>query len=241
MAGNHRAHRAPSGSRLPRRAIVVAVVIALVPALVLGGRHLLGGSSGDAPRRPASSQLPIPAVSPSATAPVSPSPTATSTKKVGPKSPTRPATKVKPDVPRRLTVPGVLDVGFDDSVQPKNGLFTAASTAEVARWGTRGSPGSPGSDTVYVVGKIDGSKSAFRTLAQVHTGSRISIRTDSGTLTYTVTSVGSHRASTLTHDASFRARHPGRLYLIGLRYTKSGSREATVLLVTAELSGARKT
>lgn len=240
MAGNHRAPRPATPSRLGSRALAFTVIVALVPAVYLGAHKIFSsGSPTPTPGASRSSDLPIPAVSPSTTAPPpTPTPTPTPTPVVVPTS--KPLTKVRTDAPRRLNIPGVLDVGFNNSTQPRAGLFTAASTGEIARWGTRGSPGSPGTDTVFLVGKIDGSRSAFGALGTVRPGMKITIRTNSGHLTYTVSAVARHQAAGLTSDPTFAARTPGRLILIGLEYS-GGTRTRTVLLVTAQLSGATTT
>ncbi len=138
-----------------------------------------------------------------------------------------------------MSVAGVLNVGFNSSIEPRSGRFTITLTERAARWGSRGEPGSPGTDTVYVIGKIAGANSAFQHLGRLHTGSRIVLRTDVGLLTYTVGSVAQHRASGLLNDPAFRARLNGRLVLVGLEF--SGTHPSrNVLLVTAQLSGAKR-
>ncbi|RNL79257.1 hypothetical protein EFL95_09600 [Nocardioides marmorisolisilvae] len=137
-------------------------------------------------------------------------------------------------------VSGVLDVGFDSTVSPKNGVLTPLSTAEIARWGGRGVPGSPSSDTVFLIGKVS-SGGAFEKLPDLHRGAQITLRTQTGVLTYTVHTVVGHKATGLTKDSTFTQRVPGRLQLVGIRYDRSGDRTGTVVLVTAQLTGARRT
>ena len=208
---------------------MVAIVLALVPATALTARQVF-----DDPSSPGagSTDLPIPPVSPSATAPTtrpSASPTAT---------PTEPAVtlpRIRPDAPRRIMSGRLLDAGFDSSVT----RLDASSDAEVARWDPRGSPGSPGTDTVYVIGRVraDGD-SAFAGLPRLRAGARVSIRTDRGTLTYTVRSTSLEPAQGLAQTTLFRTHERGRLVLVGIRYDASGDRLARALVVTAELTGA---
>ena len=143
--------------------------------------------------------------------------------------------QVRPDTPRRLISGTLIDAGFDSSVT----VLEPASSSEVARLGTRGSPGSPGTDTVYVVGAVrpDGS-SALSRLDSLRVGRTVSIRTDSGTMTYTVRATTLESVATLPGDALFTEHRPGRLVLVGIRYDASGTRLPDALVVTAELTGA---
>lgn len=206
---------------------MVAVVAALIPATVLGAHRLAGD---DNPPTSHSTDLPIP--------PVSPSSTPSST----PPSPTPPATPpaklphVAPDAPRRITSGDAVDAGFDNAVTD----LDAASTSEVARWEDRGSPGSPGADTVYVIGKVLGSDSGFAGLPQLKAGATVSIRTDNGTLRYTVSATRLEREDGLPKDPLFTRHKAGRLVLLGIRYDDSGDRLDKALVVTAQLSGAKK-
>jgi hypothetical protein len=226
-----------------RRAALIAVAIALVPAIGFSAHRIFDGSdSSSGTKTP--TELPIPAVTtPSApTTPAAPTTSATS-------NPTAPRTidtanlpRVAADVPRRLLSQGLLNVGFDNTVEPRNGTFRAASTAEVARWGTRGEPGNPAKDTVYVIGKtFTSGVSAFDTLPQVKVKAKIVIRTDNGDLTYTVRTVSTQAAAGLARDSGVAAKIPGRLVLIGIRYSRSGSLTGQAVVVTADLTGtARK-
>jgi hypothetical protein len=150
---------------------------------------------------------------------------------------TPPLPRVRPDTPRRLSSGTLIDTGFDSSVT----ALEPASSSEVARLGTRGSPGSPGTDTVYVVGAVrpDGS-SALARLASLRVGRTVSIRTDSGTLTYTVRATTLAPETALAADPLFTERRAGRLVLVGIRYDASGARLPDALVVTAELTGAER-
>jgi hypothetical protein len=240
LAGSHRgSHRAPRPERsttVPRRALLLAVVVALIPAAWITVDRSLGGD--DKPSAHASDK-PIPPVSSSpALPPTTATPTPTATPPATPKH--RPLPRVAPAVPRRLTAGSILDVGFDDSVEPSGDRFTAGSTAEVARWGSRGEPGSPGTDTVFIVGKVhaDGS-GAFGRLGSLRTGTKVAVRTDRGTLTYTIRAVTRPAEAGITGTAAFVQKVPGRLILLGIRYDAGGNRLDRYLMVTAELTAAR--
>jgi hypothetical protein len=212
---------------------VVAVIAALIPATGLAAKRVFDEPSGSPSG--SSTDLPIPPVSPSAsktaTGKASARPSATPSKRATSKLP-----KVAPDAPRRLVSGTLLDTGFDDAVTE----IDAASTSEVARLESRGSPGSPGTDTVYVIGRVyaDGD-SAFADLPRLKAGAKVSIRTDSGTMTYTVSASTLKPEAALADDPLFTARKAGRLVLVGIRYDESDDRLDEVLVVTAQLTGAR--
>ncbi|MBO9521200.1 MAG: class F sortase [Nocardioidaceae bacterium] len=225
MAGSHRAtHRAPrarSGS-VSRRALALAVVVALIPAAWFTLQRTFGDED---PKRPTSrgTQKPIPSVG--TTPPSSPATTPPTTPAATPLPP------VAPDSPRRLTSGSVLDTGFDESVEPDGDSFVARSTSEVSRWGSRGEPGSPGTDTVYVVGRTSG---AFANLDDLKAGSTVSLRTDNGTLTYRVSAVTTVAERGFARSPVVTAKVPGRLVLIGTG--GSGYRVVTAQLSAAETS-----
>ncbi|MGO4257527.1 hypothetical protein [Marmoricola sp. RAF53] len=229
---------------MPRWAIVAAVVLALVPAAWFTA-HRVFGDSPSSPSTPGTSgsptESPIPAVSPSAgTTPTTtppPTPTPTPTPTVGPAAD---LTRISEDVPRRLTSGSALDTGFDDSVEPAGGAFSARSASEVSRWGSRGQPGSPGSDTVFVIGEVRPG-GAFGALPDLRPGAKVALRTDNGTLTYTVRSVGSHAAAGITTDPAVVGKAPGTLVLLGIRYDASGDRTGDYVVVKADLSDADNT
>jgi len=234
VAGSHRAERAPRArSSLPRWAVLLGIAVALVPAAVIVGHRVWGGASSEV----RSTDQPIRPVTSSTTAPAtaSPTPSPATSPSAQPTTPAPVLTKVAPDTPRRIIAGRVLDSGFDSAVT----TLDPASTSEVARWGLRGSPGSPGTDTVYVVGSMR-SGGAFEPLGRLRDGSRVSIRTDSGTVTYTVQAQGLKPYSSLRRDPLFTEHAPGRLVLVGIRYAASGARLPDALIVTAQLSSAEK-
>jgi hypothetical protein len=216
---------------VPRWAIVVAIVVALIPATYLAAHRVFHDSSASPGDH--TTDLPIPPVSPHVTVTPGATPTATSTKPAS--APRLP--RIAPDAPRRITSGNALDAGFDESVSD----LDASSDSEVARWDPRGSPGSPGTDTVYVLGRVlaDGD-SAFADLSRLKRGSKVSIRTDRGTMTYTVSAIGLRSVSGLGDGALFTTHKPGRLVLVGIRYDDAGDRLGKALVITAQLSGAKK-
>lgn len=174
-----------------------------------------------------------PTATPTATATVAPTPTPTA-------KPTPALPRLAPAAPRRLASGAFLDVGFDESIEARNGSFRAASTGEVARWGSRGLPGSPGTDTVYVIGstRADGD-SAFARLPRLKPGARVTIRTDRGRLTYTVSSAADRPTGGLAKNDAFAAKVPGRLILVGLRVDRGGDATGTAYVVVARLTAVR--
>jgi len=231
MAGSHRAPTPPRRSgRLVRTLGIVAVV-----AVIIAGAYAFDQSRKDDPD-PAGSGSPTTTPTPSSLPTVTLSPTPTPTPK--PTATAKPLPRVKPSAPKRLVVSGLLDVGFDSTITPKNGVLQPGSTAEVARWGGRGVPGSPSRDTVFLIGKVS-ANGAFQKLPRLHSGSHVTLRTQTGLLTYTVRTVTRRKAAGLTHDPTFARRVPNRLQLVGIRYDSHGDRTGTVVVVTAELTRAR--
>lgn len=207
----------------------MAVVLALVPATWFAAQRLLD-SPGPSPAA-RSSDLPIPPVSSAATP--SSTPSASSTPSVSPSAADLPP--VAPDAPRRLVSGSAIDTGFDSAVS----RLEPASRNEVARLGSRGSPGSPGVDTVVVVGEaVSDGDSAFAALPRLEPGSSVAVRTDRGTMTYTVSGTALVAESDLAADPAVTARVPGRLVLVGVRYSSSGDRLREALVVTAQLTAA---
>jgi len=239
MAGTH---RAPAPSRRSRGPATVLAVVVLVAAAIAGG-YVLNRSRGDDPPQagpPSSTPATTPTLLPTVTVTPRVTPTATTAATSTPTH--RPAAKVlprvQPSAPKRLVVRGLLDVGFDSTITPHDGVFTPRSTAEVARWGGRGVPGSPGRDTVYLIGKVSAG-GAYAELPRTRDGAHVFLHTRTGMLTYTVQAVATRRAAGLTHDKSFMLKVPGRLQLVGIRYDAKGDRTGTVVVVTAVLSSAR--
>lgn len=248
MAGSHRATqpkeplkrsgrptRKKAPPRLSRRSLAIAAGVALLPALWLGSQRVLGDDDGTN-----RDQAPIPDVTSTRTpTTAATSPAATPSAPVSTAAPA--LTRVAASGPRRLTVRG-LDVGFDDSIEDRDGGFTAASTAEAARWGSRGSPASPGTDTVYLVGKVyTNSESAFAGLTDVKAGDVATLRTQSGAvLRYTVQSAGPRAASGLLRTPEFTEKTPGRLVLVGILFdSQDDERTGQYQVVVAQLTGAR--
>jgi hypothetical protein len=212
---------------------VVAIVVALIPATYLTAHRVLSGSS--AAPRDHSTDLPIPPVTPSSTP--TPSTTPAATPSSTPSTPAKSLPRIAPDAPRRLVAGSLVDTGFDASVTD----LDATSASEVARWDPRGSPGSPGTDTVFVIGRVYAVKdSAFARLPRLRRGAAVSIRTDRGTMTYTVGAATLKPESGLRRDPLFTEHLPGRLVLVGIRYDASGDRLSKALVVTAQLTGAKK-
>lgn len=210
----------------------------MIVAVVVGGAYGLNRAQHDDPRgadrTPSASPTPLPTNSSSPTPTPSPSPTPSPV----PTKTAKPLPRVAASAPKRMVVSGVFDLGFDSTTEPKDGVLTPRSTAEVARWGGRGVPGSPSRDTVFIVGKVSAG-GAFERLPQLRPGTQVLLRTGSGRLTYTVREVTERRATGLTRDLGFARRVPGRLQLVGIRYDSRGERTRRVLVVTAELTGAR--
>jgi hypothetical protein len=216
---------------VPRWAIVAAIIAALVPATWFGALRVFDDTSttpGDA-----STDLPIPPVSPSVSTPPTTSPSS-----VPSKTPTATVhlPRVAPDSPHRITSGSLIDSGFDEAVTE----IDSASASEVARLESRGSPGSPGTDTVYVIGEVAGDDSAFAGLPELKRGAKVSIRTDNGTMIYTVSASVLKAEDGLPADPLFKAHKAGRLVLVGIRYDASGDRLDKALVVTAQLTAARK-
>jgi hypothetical protein len=222
---------------VPWWAVAAAVVAALVPATVLGAQRIFDSAAAPASH---ATDLPIPPVSPRTTPPTTPPSTPPSTPPTSGPSATAPTPppaelpRIAPDAPRRITSGDAIDAGFDNAVTD----LDAASTSEVARWEGRGSPGSPGTDTVYVIGKVLGGDSGFAGLPRLEPGATVSIRTDSGTLTYQVEATTLRTEDGLEDDPLFTGHEAGRLVLVGIRYDDSGDRLDKALVVTAQLSAA---
>lgn len=237
MAGNHRAERAKERPRVSGRVAAVTVCLAMVPLLWFAADRALD----DTDTTPDRGALGDATTTPTVTATPGATPTATPSKKPSVTPTPKPSLpRVAPAVPRRLAAGTFLDVGFDDSIEPRNGSFRAASTGEVARWGSRGLPGSPGTDTVYVVGstRADGD-SAFARLPRLKPGAMVTIRTDRGRLTYTVASAADRPTGGLAKNDAFAAKVPGRLILVGLRVDGSGDLTGRAYVVVATLTAAR--
>lgn len=214
MAGRHRAPKPPA--RVPWRPLIW-ILVALLPALALTGRALL---QEDEP------EPPIPPVS-------TPGTPAT------PTTPTRPLPQIAESQPRQLTSGQRIDVGFDNAREPDSaGVFSAETDERVARWRSRAQPASPGQDTVVVTGRVKPGASLGR-LGALTTGDRISIRTDNGTLVYTVQSNQVMDDDGLAQDPKLARQVPGRLVLVGNLYDSAGDRSGRSRVVVAVLTAAQ--
>lgn len=129
-----------------------------------------------------------------------------------PKPETGELTQVSDSSPRRITVDGLMDRGFDIAVDDSGGQLLPASGDEVSRWADRGSPGSPGSDTVFLVGSTD-AEDAFNGLPEMAKGTEIVVTTDLADLTYTV--VATQSVTDPLSKKRIVADVPGRLVLLG--------------------------
>lgn len=236
MAGKRRAEPVRRAG-LPSWAWGVTAVAAVLLLALFTVPALVSGDPGTPSTAPSSSPTvtpsPSPSVTPTPTPAPSPSVTPTPTPSATPSPTPRPARDLpalSPDQPRRLVIDGLLDVGFDAAVGTSGGTLRPASDAEVSRWADRGSPGSPGEDAVVVIGSMDAG-AAFAGLGTVEPGTAIRLRTDQGTLTYTVARRLDVKASALLQHPELTRRGPGRLVLVGDRAT-------TDVVVVAVLTGA---
>lgn len=182
-----------------------------------------------------------PATSPTPTA--TPTPTTGSTSGSTKPSPTPPTVDpadlpaLTPAEPRRLTVAGVLDVGFDELTAVATAPLTALTSDEVTRLDERGMPGNPISDTVVVVGEDRaGATTAFGGLGDLRVRDEVVLRTDTGLLTYTVTVKRTLPAAGILDAPLLAHRVPGRLVLVGARYDAAGGRAERDLVVSASLT-----
>lgn len=233
MAGKRRAQPARPGG-LPSWAWGVAAVVAVLLLAWFTVPMLVSGDPGTPSNSPTAVPPSTSSSTPSPTPSVTPSPSA-------PRPTTPPGLPaLSPDQPRRLVIDGVLDVGFDEAVGTSGGTLRPASDAEASRWADRGSPGSPGEDAVIVIGTADpaDSSAAFARLGSVKPGTAVRLRTDQGTLTYTVARRLDVEASSLLQHPELTSRKPGRLVLVGEKYAPSGDRLTTDLVVVAVLTGA---
>lgn len=232
LAGSHRAQRprrSGRSSQVPPWAVVAAIVVALVPATWFTAQRVFDGPPSATASAPAT-DLPIPPVSLAPTSSSAPSTSPAPTPAAASSLPT-----VTADPPRRITAGDALDAGFDSAVT----ALEASSDDEVARLETRGAPGSPGTDTVVVVGRVlaDG-QGAFAALPLLGPGDRVTIRTDNGTLTYTVRTAALLARDGLARSEVVAAERPGWLVLVGNRYDDAGDRLGRDLVVTAQLTDA---
>jgi hypothetical protein len=135
--------------------------------------------------------------------------------------------------PRKLILAGT-EIGFDESLTNQVDHLIPRTTAELSRWDARGRPESPSSSSVVIIGKTK-TGGAFEELGSVVAGDEITIRTDTGEFTYTVTDVGQILVKDQVDNPAL-ADAPGRLLLIGSQYDAAGDRTTEDILVTAQLT-----
>lgn len=239
MSGSHRA----GNPRAPMvRGLAVLVVLALVALLVWAIWIRPQGTDRDTGSETGSetgagttpSQTPSPSGSPAGTPSGTPdqTPSPSSTRDARPALP-----KLRESSPRRLVIPGVLDLGFTSSVEDTDGRLVPTSRTRLSRWAARGLPASPGARTVVIVGAANLSgRGGLSALSQVRTGAKVELRTDAGVLTYTVRESRKLAVSGQV-EHQLLADRPGRLVLIGALYDNAGSRPTEDLVVVAELTG----
>lgn len=194
---------------------------------------LVGGEVGEPTKSPTDVAPRTPTTSSSPTQPTTPtdSPAPTATPKDLP--------ALAPDQPRQLIIDGALDVGFTNAVGRTGDTLHPAADDEVSRWAERGSPGSPGEDAVVIIGTADPTdpSSAFAQLsAAAKVGTEIKVRTDLGTLTYTISKNLDVKADELLDNAELTDETPGRLVLVAEKYAPSGDRLSADLVVVAVLT-----
>lgn len=231
MSGSHRA-----GSTRAPLFRVLAVLGVLILLGLLAWTIWLRPDARDG--NAGAANTPPPATTPTAAPPSSPLPTPST--EPSPSPSTRPSPAALPELressPRRLVVPGVIDVGFTSSVEGTDGRLIPTSRTRLSRWAARGLPASPGTRSVVVVGAANvNGRGSLSALSRVRPGARIELRTDAGVLTYTV-----RESRKLT--VAGQVDHPllsdqrGRLVLIGALYDTGGDRPNQDLVVIAELT-----
>lgn len=235
MSGSHRAGN-PRGPMV--RMLAGLVVLALVALLAWSLWFRQGDSHPGTTPPPSSTPSGSPSGSPSGTPAGTPSGTPDLTPSPSKTPDARPVLpKLRESSPRRLVVPGVLDLGFTSSVKDTDGRLVPTSRTRLSRWEARGLPASPGTRTVVVVGAANLSgRGSLSALPRVRPGAKIQLRTDAGVLTYTVRQ---SRKLAVNGQVENRllADRPGRLVLIGALYDNAGSRPLQDLVVVAELTG----
>lgn len=227
MPTSHRAPRAARGRALLIGAgVVVVVVIGLVIALTLGG--------GEQKTPPAAAVTNSPTPSPSAAA--SPSAVPPPSAKAKPsKAPAPTITAVPASPPHEITIGNLVTAGFSDSVDVVARHLIPKRTDKLQRLGTRGVPGSPGKDTVIVVGAAnDRGTGVLDDLHQVRTGQTIALTTQTGTLTYKVTTVRHASPTAVLNLAQVREHRAGRLVIDCANYV-GPNRTNSDLVVIAQL------
>lgn len=228
-SGSHRSKKTSSGSRW------LLALIGLVIVAIAGLGSYLAMAQDDPPAKNQTPQSQTP-TSPSSPPASSPSDAATADSNAAAPSETAPSVDlqvVQPASPRALTFSGRTR-GFDEAITDQSDHLIPNSLSELSRWDARGKPGHPTAASVVIAGKttVNG---AFSDLSELKVGDQITIRTDNGELTYTVTKVGTISVASELDNPALK-NSPGRLLLVGTQYDSVSNRTSTDILVTAQLS-----
>lgn len=212
-------------------------VAGVVSLLIAGVLWLLGNDAADDPAP--KNATPTLKATPSASSTPTNQPPASSVPKPSttPRQPTLP--EIEPASPRRLVIGSAVDAGFDRAISSADLPLSAASSAELSRLASRGTPGSPGADTVVIVGEDRFDRSAaLNDIADVAEGDTIELETYNATLTYTIGTVAKVDSEALAQQPAYSEKKPGRLLLIATTYDDQGNRTGEDTLVVAQLSAA---
>jgi len=225
--GNAGNHRSDSAHNLRHQLILVAILATLI---LLGVATFFFLTDNDESRTtPSKPSMPSPSLTDSTkSASSSPEPSSAGEVTTPADLPTAAASS-----PRRLILDGQ-EIGFDESLTDQVDHLIPRTTAELSRWDARGRPASPSDSAVVIVGKakVGG---GFENLDSVATGDEISIRTDTGVFTYTVTQVGRIQVENQVANPDLEDS-PGRLLLVGSQYDAADDRATEDILVTAQLT-----
>lgn len=231
-------HRAPGRSIRPGRGPLVALIVVVVAAIavLIWWRSDSGGSPAASVTTPTPSITWTPIPTPTAKASATHGPTSS------PSTPSTPHSRSLPRVPaappHHLSIGSAVAADFGSSITPTSGRLIPSSVDVLQRLGTRGTPGSPGNDTVVLVGAATtAGTGVLDDLGRVHTGDTITVQTPTGTLRYTVSTIGTHAAGAVLGLPAVRQHHRGRLVIDCAHYS-GGNRVGPDLVVVAQLSGA---
>lgn len=228
-SGSHRSKKTSSGSRW----LLVAIGLVIVALVGVGAYLLFAQDDQSGKNAMAQGQTPTPTLA-SPTSSLADSPTADQDTPV-PSVNTAAGDlhAVEPGSPRALTFAGRTR-GFDEAITDQSDHLIPNSLSELSRWDARGKPGQPTSDSVVIAGKttVNG---AFSDLSELKVGDEITIRTDNGELTYSVTKVGTIGVAGEVDNPALK-NSPGRLLLVGTQYDSVSNRTSSDILVTAQLS-----
>lgn len=142
---------------------------------------------------------------------------------------------VTPSEVQRLVIPGVLSARFGGAIRPnaENALVPPSST-EVFRWAERGQPGCPGRDTVFLLGHtVRAGGGVFDELQTVRRGQKVILKTETGSIRYSVESTDLYDKTEITRMEHIYARQPGRLVIVGCYLNPDGSLQTKNFVVMA--------